>query len=244
MKKIFIALFLLGLISPTVAYGRIGVGVGTGKIQVEDKLKPGIIYELPSLTVLNTGDEESDYEVNVSYHEKQPQLRPPQNWFIFSPQKFHLEPGKVRTVTIKLNLPVRTEPGEYFAYLEGHPVKKSVSGNTTIGVAAAAKLYFTVIPGNFLEGIYYKIASFWKVYSPWPQRLLILLVIGVAYLWVRKHFNIQIGLKKPGATSPEHHTESSFKPLRRLSRKELFLQKQNESKTSILENKLDKDKND
>ncbi|MDO8498235.1 MAG: hypothetical protein Q7S44_00370 [bacterium] len=244
MKKIIFALIFVALILPNAVFARIGVGVGTGKIQVEDKLKPGIIYELPSLIVVNTGDEGSDYEVNVSYHEKQPQLRPPQNWFIFSPQKFHLEPGETQVVTIKLNLPVRAEPGDYFAYLEGHPFLKSVSGNTTIGIAAAAKLYFKVVPGNFLEGIYYKIISFWKIYSPWPQRLFILLVIGIAYLWVRKHFNIQIGLKKPGVTSPEHHTKSSLRPLRRLPRREGFLQRQNKSSFSVSENKSDKDESE
>lgn len=244
MKKFLLIVIFLFSLFPNTVFARIGVGVGTGKIQVEDKLKPGIIYELPSLTVLNTGDEESDYEVNVSYHEKQPQLRPPQSWFIFSPSKFHLEPGKAQTVTIKLNLPVRTEPGDYFAYLEGHPFKKSQSGNTTIGIAAAAKLYFTVIPGNFLEGIYYKIISFWKVYSPWPQRLLILLAIGTAYLWVRKHFNIQIGLKKPGVINPQHPEDSSFKPLHRSSRRERFLQRQNKRSSPVSENKLDKDKDE
>lgn len=241
MKKfIFIVVFLF-LLLPNTVFAKIGVGVGTGKIQVEDKLKPGIIYELPSLTVLNTGDEESDYEVNVSYHEKQPQLQPPQDWFIFSPQKFHLEPGKSQTVTIKLNLPVRTEPGEYFAYLEGHPFKKSVSGNTTIGVAAAAKLYFTVIPGNFLEGIYYKIASSWKVYSPWPQRALIGTVIIVLAIFFKKFFNIQIGLKKPGHRNPGHSAESSLKSLNRLSRRKKYLEKQNEQSSPVSENKLDKD---
>lgn len=234
MKKLLLA-FIIVLILPNVAFAKIGVGVGTGKIQVKDKLKPGIIYELPPLTVLNTGDEPSDYEVNVSYHEKQPQLRPLQSWFIFSPQKFHLEPGKAQTVAIKLNLPVRTEPGDYFAYLEGHPFKKSVSGNTTIGVAAAAKLYFTVIPGNFLEGSYYKIASFWKVYSPWPQRFLLLIGALFTFGLFKKFFNIQIGLKNSNSTNS---TRSSFKPFRRLSRRERFLQTQNK------EDRVDKEKNE
>lgn len=203
MRKFSIIITVFAaLVVPNEVLATIGVGVGTGKIQVDQKLKPGIIYELPSLTVLNTGDEESDYEVAVTYHEKQPQLRPPQNWFIFSPQKFHLEPGKTQAITIKLNLPVRTEPGEYFAYLEGHPVKKSASGNTTIGVAAAAKLYFTVVPGNFLEGIYYKIASLWKLYSPWPQRFLVLVGLLLAFRVFKKFFNIQIGLKKPVVSKP------------------------------------------
>lgn len=233
MKRIFVAFIFLFVIFPSSVFATIGVGVGTGKIQIDEKLKPGIIYQFPPFTVINTGDEPSDYEADISYHEKQPQLRPPQNWFIFSPQKFHLDPGKVQIVDVKLNLPIRVAPGDYFAYLEGHPVKKSQAGQTTIGIAAAAKLYFTVVPANIFAGIYYKIASFWQVYSPWPQRFLILLVIGVAYLWIRKHFNIQIGLKKSGA-------EQS---LSRLSRRERFLQKQNGSSPSVSENKIDKDKN-
>ncbi len=197
VKKFIFVLIFLTLVLPNTVFAKIGVGVGTGKIQVEDKLKPGIIYELPPLTVLNTGDEQSDYEVNVSYHEKQSQLRPLQNWFIFSPRKFHLEPGKVQIVTIKLNLPVMTEPGEYFAYVEGHPVRKSVAGNTTVGVAAAAKLYFTVIPGNFLEGIYYKIASFWKVYAPWPQWVTGAIVIILFLVIFKKFFHIEINVRRP-----------------------------------------------
>lgn len=239
MKKFIFALILLTLILPSAVFAKIGVGIGTGKIQVEDKLKPGIIYELPSITILNTGDEPSEYEVNVSYHEKQPQLRPPQSWFIFTPAKFHLKPGKVQTVTVKLNLPVRTEPGDYFAYLEGHPFKKGVSGNTIIGVAAATKLYFTVIPANLFEAVYFKIVSFWKVYSPWPQRFLILAGLLLAFMFFKKFFNIQISLKKPGTTKSLDYTKTSSKPLSRLSRREQSLQRQNK-----LEVKSDKDKNE
>ncbi len=210
MKKIFIVLVFLFLLFPHNVFAKIGVGVGTGKIQVEDKLKPGVIYQLPPFTVINTGDELGDYEVDISYHEKQPELSPPKSWFIFSPQKFHLEPGEVQTVDVKLNLPVTARPGDYFAYLEGHPVKKSQSGDTTIGVAAAAKLYFTVVPENIFLGIYYKIISFWKVYAPWPQRVIVLLAIGVAYLLARKYLKIQIGLKKlPTETKEQEETERS-----------------------------------
>lgn len=203
MKKFIFALIFLALVLPNTVFAKIGVGVGTGKIQVEDKLKPGVIYELPPLTVLNTGDEPSDYEVNVSYHEKQPELRPLQSWFIFSPQKFHLEPGKVQTVTIKLNLPVRTAPGDYFAYLEGHPYKKAQSGNTTIGVAAAAKLYFTVVPANLFQGIYYKIISFWKIYSPWTGRITLVLALIILFVLFKKFFNIQVNFRKPTEKNKE-----------------------------------------
>ena len=198
MKKyLFLLFFLLTFFAITqVTFAAIGVGVGTGKIRVQDKLKPGIIYELPPLTVINTGDVPSDYEVNVSYHEKQPERRPPEDWFIFSPKKFYLKPKQVKIVSIKINLPIQAVPGNYFAYLEGHPYKKSTSGNTTIGIAAAAKLYFTVVPSNVLSAMYYKAVSFWDVYSPWPQYASIATGIGIVFVLFRKFFNINIGLKK------------------------------------------------
>ena len=198
MSKSLLLAFLLFIVFPTSVFARIGVGVGTGKIQVEDKLKPGIIYNLPSLVVINTGDTASDYEVVISYLSGQPQLLPPQNWFIFSPQKFHLGPGKVQAVKIKLNLPIRTPPGNYFAYLEGHPFKTiSGGGSTSIRVAAAAKLYFTVVPANIFSAIYYKIVSFWNVFAPWPQRAAIVIGVLLALVIVKKYFNIQINVKKP-----------------------------------------------
>lgn len=235
MKKIFfIAIFLI-LLLPTAVFAKIGVGVGTGKIVVNEKLKPGIIYQLPPLTVINTGDVPSDYEALISHLEKQPQLIPQKEWFIFSPQKFHLDPGKVQVVNVKLNLPIAVAPGDYFAYLEGSPTVKSQSGQTTIGIAAAAKLYFTIVPANIFAGIYYKIVSFWQVYSPWPQRVLILIALILAGAFFKKFFNFQIGLKKSGDTTSHSSVKDTFKPLQRLSRRAKFLQKQD---------KLDKEKDE
>ena len=199
MTFLFAALFPFS----NTAFAKIGVGVGTGKIQVEEDLKPGIIYELPVLTVLNTGDEESDYEISVAYHSKQSELPPSKDWFVFFPQKFHLKPGEAKNIEIKLNLPIKTQPGDYFAYLEGHPAKKSQSGSTSIGVAAAAKLYFTVVPANFLQGIYYKLVSFYKIYSPWSRRAVIALVTLLAIVAFKKFFNIKINLKRPEDKNPK-----------------------------------------
>jgi P pilus assembly chaperone PapD len=194
VRKILLAILFL-LLTAGVSYARIGVGVGTGKIEVDQKLKPGIIYQLPPLTVVNTGDEVSDYKVGVSYHEKQTQLEPPEAWFRFSPKEFNLEPGKVQVVNIKLDLPVNAKPGQYFTYLEGQPIKKSQSGATSISIAAAAKLYFEVVPANLLQGIYYKLVSFWNIYQPWTSWAAIavgfLIVVGLA----KKFLNIEINLK-------------------------------------------------
>lgn len=197
MRRFFIASLLACLIFPGFVYSKIGVGVGTGKIQVDDKLKPGLIYELPPLMVLNTGDESSEYGMSVTYHEKQTELAPLEKWFNFSPERFSLDPGKVQTVAVKLNLPLKVQPGNYFAYLEAHPLKKSQSENTSVGIAAATKLYFTVVPANFFQGIYYKIVSFWKIYSPWTNRAALVLGVILLFFFFKRFFNIQIKLKNP-----------------------------------------------
>lgn len=212
MKKLFILLILLTsmLVVAQTAHARIGVGVGIGKIEVDEELKPGTIYQLPSFTVLNTGDETADYGVSIEYHEKQLELKPEEDWFIFSPDVFTLEPGAVQQVDVKLNLPLKVKPGDYFAYLEAHPLKKAEEGGTRVGVAAAAKLYFTVVPANMVQGLYFKAASFWSVYAPWPQRAAAGLLVMVLILIVNKFFNIQIRVRKSSTEKrDEEHEEKN-----------------------------------
>lgn len=197
MKLALLIALSFFLIKPIdLAVAKIGVGIGTGKIQVDDKLKPGSIYNLPALTVINTGDEPADYEVGVSYHENQPEHLAIASWFHFSPKRFSLEPGKAQVVQVELNLPIKTEPGEYFAYIEGYPVKKILNGETSVGIAAAAKLYFTVVPGSISEALYHRIKSFWYVHTPWPQYAIIGLCVVLLIAMYAKYLNIKINLKE------------------------------------------------
>ena len=199
MKKLLkVSLLLVScivLLLPIAVFGRIGVGVGTGKIQIDEPLKAGGIYDLPVLPVLNTGDEPGQYEVSIEYHEGVPEIRPAREWFHFEPQSFHLEPGKVQIVKITLTIPTKTQPGDYFCYLEGHPIKKSVAGQTSIGVAAAAKLYFTVAPANIFQGIYYRFISLYSRYHPYDTIVLAIIFAAVLILIFRKRFKIQIARK-------------------------------------------------
>lgn len=196
MKKIVLFFLLLIFLFPTSVLGTMGVGVGTGKIQIDENLKPGTIYNFPPFTIINTGDQPSYYEAGISYHEKQSQLMPDKSWFIFSPQRFYLDPGKDQVVTVKLRLPITARPGDYFAYLEGYPTKKSQQGETNIGIAAAAKLYFTVVPANIFYGMYYRLASIWRDYSPWSERIAIGIGVLIFYFIIKKYFHIKVGLKK------------------------------------------------
>lgn len=197
MKKILLGFFLVLFLTPP-AFAALGVGVGVGKIVVDEKLKPGQIYTLPSITVLNTGDEVSDYELGIEHHEDQKELVPKEEWFVFSPAEFKLEPGKVQPVKITLNLPINATPGDYFAYVEARPIKKAPDGTTSVNIAAATKLYFTIIPGSIFSGILHKLISFWNVAAPVPQIVLIAIILGSSVLLARRFINIEIKLSKRG----------------------------------------------
>lgn len=195
MQKFVIFFLALVLLLPLVVFARIGVGIGIGKIQIEEPLRQGGIYNFPSLPVLNTGDEPSQYGVSIEYRQNQPQLRPAQEWFSFSPPSFHLEPGKSQSVAVKLILPLETKPGDYFAFLGAHPVMEAKPG-ASVGVAAAAKMYFTVAPANIWQGIYYRVVSFWTVYAPWTWVVLGVVLLAIIITIFKKHFAFQIGVKK------------------------------------------------
>jgi hypothetical protein len=202
LKKYQSFLFLSAVffvLSPLAAQARIGVGVGLGKIQIDEPLQAGGIYNLPSLPVINTGDEPGEYGTSVAYLEGAPQLRPAQEWFRFEPQNFYLEPGKVQLVNATLTLPTKVQPGDYFAYLEGRPESKASNGQTAIGVAAAAKIYFTVAPSNIFQASYYRLASLYAQNSPWDTIVLAVLVFSAivyfAVKFIGKRFNFNITKK-------------------------------------------------
>jgi len=202
VQKGLLTLVIIGisLFSYSYALAKIGVGIGAGKITVDEPLKAGEIYDLPALPVLNTGDEPSEYGVSIEYHEGQEEredmgFKPERNWFRFSPATFRLAPGESRVVDITLTLPVRVVPGQYFAYLEAHPIRESVAGITSVNVAAATKLYFTVEPSNIFYGLYYRVTGLYARYHPWDTVVLAIVLVALALRFIGKRFKFQIAKK-------------------------------------------------
>lgn len=196
----FFILCALALIFPALVLARIGVGIGVGKIQIDEVLKAGGIYNLPVLPVLNTGDEPADYEMSVQYHEGQEARddmgeRPAKEWFNFEPQTFPLAPGEAKVVALTLTLPAKVAPGNYFAYLEAHPLKNTDSGITSVGIAAASKLYFTIAPSNIFQGLYYRFTSIYALYHPWDTIILAFIVLVLLLHFLNKRFRINISKK-------------------------------------------------
>lgn len=169
--------------------------MGLGKVQIDEALSPGGIYNLPSLPVLNTGDEDLDYEIEVTYLSEQEEMQPAGEWFAFSPQRFPLTAGSSQIVDIVLTLPVDTRPGDYFAFLEAHPVAKGEG--VTIGVAAATKLNFTVKPAGVLGAAIERIRSLVEANGPLVYSIAAIAGTVIVISLGRKHLDIRVGLKKP-----------------------------------------------
>lgn len=207
MKKIVLLIILFVVLLPAAVLARIGVGVGNGKIYMEDKLKAGNIYDVPPITVINTGDQASDYEMSVAFHRDQPELWPEKEWFKYEPQTFFLDPGKSQVVNVQLTLPIKgLEPGDYFAFLEARPVKKSTgTGGSSIGVAAATKFYFTVEPANFFLGLYYRVLSLFRNNAPWSYVVLAVVVMATLIVLFKSKFSfeVNVGRKDDGNKETE-----------------------------------------
>ncbi|MBI4136022.1 MAG: hypothetical protein HY481_00515 [Candidatus Vogelbacteria bacterium] len=192
--KVFIFIGFL-LILPLSTGARVGVGMGQGEIRLTEPTKPGGIYALPSLRIFNTGDETATYGMGVAYHQENPELRPRREWFIFKPETFILEPQQSQEVAITMLVPVKAEPGDYFAFLESGPVPSNEPG-TTVGIAVATKLFFTMVPANLFQAINYRIVSFFKIYSPWPQIGLGVLAAVILLFLFRKFFSLNISRRR------------------------------------------------
>jgi len=203
----FIYLILVStllIFTPAVpVFAQLGVGVGTGKMVVEEQLKPGMTYRLPALTVINTGDQAAIYGVGISYHQDQLELKPEEDWFRFEPETFHLEPRESQRVEIDLTLPLEMVPGNYFAYVRGFPYRVTEEGETAVNIAAAAKLEFSVAPANLLQALYYRTLSFWQRYQPWTNIALGAVSFVVTVVLVKKFFSFNINIKKRSTTDEE-----------------------------------------
>lgn len=181
-------------LSSTVS-AKIGVGMGAGEIRITEPVKPGGIYTLPSLRIFNTGDEVTTYDLGISYHIEHPELRPTKEWFIFKPAIFTLEAGKSQEVSITMIVPVKAEPGSYFAFIESGPVASNKPG-TSVGVAVATKLFFAVIPANIFQAFIYRVSSFFNTYSPWSWVGFILGLCVTIFVFFKKFFSFSFAVQK------------------------------------------------
>ena len=196
IKKL-LPLLLIGaavLAAPGTIHGQGGVGINLSEVRVDERLTPGGIYNLPQVTVFNTGQEGAEYTVTIAYLSDQEEQRPPLGWFKFSPDTFHLEPNESQVVSITLTLPVRPRPGSYFAFIQarGAPTSEGVG----VAVAAATKLYFDVRPANVWVAVTTRVEDLFQDRAPTSYIVLGLFAALVVGFFFRRFFRLRIRFER------------------------------------------------
>jgi hypothetical protein len=192
-------LVIAALSAPASACARLGVGVNVGRIRVDEALAAGGVYELPPIGVINTGDEPGSYTLTFVPISGQKELSPDDAWFTRTPETFELAPGAVRTVQIRLTLPVNAEPGDYFALASASPVQKTAAKGATIAVAAASKLTFTVKQTNVMLAVYYRVRDVMGMYSPWSWIALGVIAVLAIGIPLARRYRFSFGVERRSA---------------------------------------------
>lgn len=181
--------FLKIFLGVVVALAQTGVGVGLGKVEINEPLAPGGIYRLPDLPVINTGEVGGTYQVRAT-DVSHPAGVETDGWLRFRPQTFPLEPEQSRLVKVTLTLPFDALEGDYLVYLEASPVQNPQKG-VAIGPAAATKLYFSVKSGAVLGALRTRIITF-ILSRPEIYLLLAALLLLEALFIIRRHYHFHI----------------------------------------------------
>jgi hypothetical protein len=186
---------IISIVTGLSAEAATGVGIMPGIIQTDKDLMPGGHYKLPDLQVVNTGSDTSRYELVVARMEKQDLLQPPVTYFSFSPVSFDLDAGKSQVISLALDIPVNARPGDYLGYVEAHPVSQA-TGGTSIGIAAASKIYFTIKPANTFMGITNAIGNFFSRTSPFSYVVLGIIILATLVYFLRRRIKLEVKVIK------------------------------------------------
>jgi hypothetical protein len=176
---------------------KVGVGVNLGKIDITEKVVPGGVYKLPGIGVVNTGETAMDYQVVAVGMYKPADKQPDPSWFEFVPKTFTLQPGAVQQVYGRMTVPIGAEPGNYFEFLQAHPVVKA--SGISLGVAAATKLSFVVSPSNWFAALWYRVRDLTELYSPWSYIAYGVVVFLAIAIPVQRRYRFSFGVARRAA---------------------------------------------
>lgn len=186
--------FLL-LAFPAAAAASIGVGIQVGPVRLAGIAHAGQTYDLPPVYVVNTGTEPETVRLDVQRLSKGTGRDVPRAWFKPGQTDVHLDPKQSATIPVQLVVPADATLGPYFSDVVAHGSASIQAGQTTLGVAAATKLQFTV--GKAVP------AGFWSsLPSPlvWAGGIIVLAGGG---FWLARRAGFRLRLERtPGGYGP------------------------------------------
>lgn len=129
------------------ALASVGTGVQSGPVVLAKAAKPGRTYKLPGVYVTNTGTLRTRYRFSIQrLPPKDPRKRTaPARWVAFRHRSMVLDPGQGKVMPMTLKVPKGARAAKYASDVVVTSVPRgSAFGGTSVGVASATALEFTV----------------------------------------------------------------------------------------------------
>jgi len=125
----------------------------------------------------------------------QEEMTPSADWFTFDPQRFSLQASTSKSVAMSLHIPRDAPAGDYFALIEAHPVIGG-SGGTTIAIAAATKLRFSVKEVSTAASVLDAIGDAFNGSSPYSYIVLGIVGAAIVFLLIRRFFRFRFKVER------------------------------------------------
>jgi hypothetical protein len=145
------------------------------------------------LSVTNGGDDAETFVVEALASPDDGQLRVDEAWIEFDAERFQLDAGGGRVVSVRLRLPNEAEIGDYRVLLRARVAVEegSSGGGAVVSAAVATVLTFSVENRNF--HFYDPLVDFFQDRSPFSYLGVSLIGgVAIAYLFQRR-FRLRIG---------------------------------------------------
>jgi hypothetical protein len=168
----------------TGAQADIGTGIGANPLRLASRAQPGGRYHLPSVLVVNTGNQASSYIVQVKRLGQPNGHDVPASWIRFAHTKVQLRPHKRAVIPAVLTVPKHAAGGVYRSnVVVSTYTRRPGGGGAALGAAAADELSFAIVsPGG----------SLWRA---WLVYLLLALAATGAIVFLTRrlglHFRIE-----------------------------------------------------
>ncbi len=190
------ASLLTVLAVPAVAQASVGVGIQAGPVRLSAGAHPGGRYALPAVYVVNTGTEDESLTVRVERVSPGPGRVVPASW-VQAGSAVHLSHGQSARIPLELVVPAAAKPGRYSSDVVVSGSAAMTDGSAHLGVAAATKLQFTLLPGA--------VAAPWFSMPGWVVLGIgvVLLIAALAALARRAGLRISID-REPAGAGPLH----------------------------------------
>jgi hypothetical protein len=193
--KLAVATLTVLVLCSGIALAAVGVGTTTPQIVIDQDVRPGGIYRLPAIPVINTGTVRSEYKIFADRASQQSVHFADPAWITVLPETIVLEAGARGLVTPTMRVPLKARPGDYQALLVAQPIMPGADAATP-NIQVGTKVLFRIARSNLLMAVYWRIRSLFELWSPWPYLVLAALIALPATVLVIRRYRVSLAVTR------------------------------------------------